>query len=148
MDEDGRQGEPWWGRAELADGSFRLQPSAEISGSARVKARDARPVLAILEVNLPRWVEKLFDLEGVAATARVRLAPSLLEITRANARVGDYHLQGDYLSRGKSKRVVVLIDLGALSVGIGIRDGKREVEIIGARKWFREEAKREPLESP
>ncbi|MBC8647362.1 MAG: hypothetical protein H7X85_09385, partial [Thermoanaerobaculia bacterium] len=42
-------------------------------------------------------------------------------------------------------RGVVLIDLGALSVGIGIRDGESEVEIIGARKWFRDRAGREPV---
>ncbi|MFN2387843.1 MAG: hypothetical protein ABR576_16430 [Thermoanaerobaculia bacterium] len=148
MEKDGRRGEPWWGRAELADGSFRLQPSAQIRGSARVRARDARPLLAIIKVNLPRWVEKLFDLEGVAASAGVQLAPSRLEVTRLDASVGDYHLQGDYRSREKSKRGVFLIDLGALSVGIGIRDGEREIEIIGARKWFREQAGREPAKAP
>lgn len=145
MDEDGRKGEPWWGRAELAAGTFRLQPVAAVSGSARVRARDARPLLAIFKVNLPRWVVGLFDLEGIAGTASVHLAPARLDITRLDARVGDYHLQGDYRSRGRTKRGVFLIDLGALSVGIGIHDGEREVEIIGARRWFRERAGREPL---
>lgn len=145
MDEEGRKGEPWWGRAELAAGTFRLQPAAAVSGSARIRARDARPLLAIFKVNLPRWVVGLFDLEGVAGSAAVHLAPARLDITRLDARAGDYHLQGDYRSRGRTKRGVFLIDLGALSVGIGIRDGEREVEIIGARKWFRERAGREPV---
>ncbi|MBC8645787.1 MAG: hypothetical protein H7X85_01380 [Thermoanaerobaculia bacterium] len=145
MDDEGRKGEPWWGRAELAAGTFRLQPAAAVRGSARIRARDARPLLAIFKVNLPRWVVGLFDLEGVAGTASVHLAPSRLDITRLDARVGDYHLQGDYRSQGRTKRGVVLIDLGALSVGIGIRDGEGEVEIIGARKWFRDRAGREPV---
>jgi len=138
---------PWWGRVELSAGKVKLPRSPTITGRVTARARNARPLLAILKVDLPRWVKGLVDLEGVTARGDLRLGKSLLEVERLDARVGDYHVQGDYTARGKARRAVVLVDLGALSVGIGVQGEEREVQIIGPRKWFREQTGREPRDA-
>lgn len=143
-----KKGEPWWGRVVLAStGEASVGRAPLTQGTVTAKARDARPLLAVLKVNLPKWAEKLLDLEGVDATARVKLGQSLLEVNALDARVGDYHIQGDYSARGQRKRGAFLVDLGALSVGIGIQDEEREVQIIAPRKWFREKTAREPIDA-
>lgn len=142
----GEKGRPWWGRVDLQGGRLATGSSMRLTSSASVKARDARPLLALLNVKLPDWRKDLLDLEGLTAKARVEVGKSLFEVSSLTATGGQFHIQGEYRAKGVSRRGTFLIDLGPLSVGIGIRGKETEVQILGPKKWYREQTGREPKE--
>lgn len=136
---------PWWGRVDFETGDFRPRTGAFFTTTASAHARDARPLLQILDVDLPGWVERLLRLdEPVAARAAVRMGRSLVELRRMVARTGKVQISGDYVAKGRSKSGTFLVDTGLLSVGIGIGGGGKEVRVLGPRKWFYERTGWEP----
>lgn len=125
----------WWGRFDL--------PKARITRGlrARVEAacRDARPLFAVLGVNLPRWTRGLLELEGLTASASVELAPARTRVRELQAQGGKFRIWGEYERREERRHGVFLIDAGPLDVGVKLQDGGASVHLIGARKWFEKE---------
>jgi hypothetical protein len=140
-----RQAHPWWGRVDFERGEFRPKSTFLFTTSATARARDAQPLLQIVNVDLPEWVKRLLRLDDpVAARTAIRLGRSVVELRRLAARTGKLRIFGEYFARGSSKSGTFLIDAGLLSVGVGISDGKKQVRIFGPRKWFRERTGWEP----
>ncbi len=125
----------WWGRFDLP--KARMQKGLR----ARVNAecRDARPLFAILGVNLPGWTRGLLELEGLTASASVELAPARTRVRELQAQAGKFRIWGEYERNGERQRGVFLIDAGPLDVGVKLQDGGASVHLIGARKWFEKE---------
>lgn len=143
-DRDGRH-DPWWGRVDFSPGEFRPKSTALFTTNASARARDARPLLQILSVNLPDWAERLLELdEELVARAAVRVGKSLAELHRLAARAGKARIYGEYVARGSSKTGTFLVDAGLLSVGVGLSGREKKVRIFGPRKWFRERTGWEP----
>lgn len=136
---------PWWMRASFLPGRLLPQRGVLLTGAVAVRARDGRPFLALFQGKLPGWVSKRFDLEGLAGRAGLRLGEGLVEVERLAARSGDFRIDGEYRARGRSRRGTFLVDAGLLSVGIGIDGGETELDVLGARRWFR---KRTGWEAP
>jgi hypothetical protein len=136
---------PWWGRIDFSPGAFRPRTEAFFTTTASAKARDSRPLLRIVGVNLPRWARRMLDLDEVlTARAGIRIGKELIEIRRMTARTGKLRIDGDYSAEGKAKYGTFLIDSGLLSVGVGIDGGKTELDVLGPRRWFRRRAGWEP----
>jgi hypothetical protein len=143
-DSDGRR-YPWWGRVEFAPGLFRPRTAALFTTDATLTARDSRPLLEIVRVDLPEWTKKLLRLEeSVAARVQIRVGKALVELHRLSARTGKLRIDGEYEAHGRGKSGTFLIDTGPLSVGVGISGGERNLRIFGPRKWFRERTGWEP----
>jgi hypothetical protein len=143
-DHDGKA-YPWWGRVDFERGEFRPSGAVLITTSATARARDAQPLLQILNVDLPEWTKRLLRLdEPLAARVGIQMGKSLVELRRLGARTGKLAIFGEYLARGSSKNGTFLIDAGLLSVGVGISGVERQVRIFGPRKWFRERTGWEP----
>jgi hypothetical protein len=136
---------PWWGRIDFSAGAFQPRTKAFFTTGALARARDSRPLLRIVGVNLPRWARRMLDLdEELTARAAIRIGKKLIEIRRMTARAGKLRIHGDYRAEGKAKIGAFLIDSGLLSVGVGIDGGKTELDVLGPRKWFRQRAGWEP----
>lgn len=135
---------PFWMKLDFAPGDFRPEPSLFLTSTVTARASDARPLLALVNARLPDWTMKLFDLEGVAGRARVRLGKSLVDVQALTARAGDFRIYGNYRARGSSRNGTFLIDTGALSVGVGISGTTKELQFLGAREWFRARTGWEP----
>lgn len=135
---------PFWMKLDFAPGDFRPEPSLLLTSTVTARASDARPLLALVNARLPDWTMKLFDLEGVAGRARVRLGKSLVDVRALTARAGDFRIYGTYRARGSSRNGTFLIDTGALSVGVGISGTTKELQFLGAREWFRARTGWEP----
>jgi hypothetical protein len=141
---DGRP-DPWWGRVDFSPGEFRPKSAALFTTNASARARDARPLLQILSVNLQDWAERLLELdEELVARAAVRVGKSLAEFHRLAARTGKARIYGEYVARGSSRSGTFLVDAGLLSVGVGLSGREKKVRILGPRKWFRERTGWEP----
>jgi len=144
VDSDGKA-HPWWGRVDFDRGEFRPKGAFLFTTSATARARDAQPLLQILEVDLPEWTKKLLRLDDpLAARSSVRVGESRVEIQRLAARTGKLEIFGEYFARGPSRRGTFLIDAGLLSVGVGLSNDDKQVRIFGPRKWFEKRTGWEP----
>lgn len=140
---------PWWARVDFSRGEFRPRSTALFTTRASARARDARPLLQILEVDLPEWLERLLKLdEELVGEAETRVGNSLLEIKRLAAGTGKVRIWGDYAARGSSKTGTFYVDGGLLSVGISISGDDARVRILTPKKWFRERTGWEPASAP
>jgi hypothetical protein len=133
----------WWTRLDFAPGDFRSTRSTVLTTTVSVRARNAKPFLALIHTKLPAWTGKLFDVEGLAGRAQVKLGKSLAEVRGLTARVGDFQIDGEYQARGTSRSGTFLISTGVLSLGIGLNGATTEYRFLGARSWFRERTGRE-----
>ncbi len=127
----------WWGRFTISSGRIRDGLSAQTS----VSCRDARPLYTLLAVKLPGWAEGILKLEGLEATARVRLASPLLDMEELEADGGKFHIAGRYREKGDDRHGAFLVETGPLAVGVAIQGPSSSIKLLGARKWFAEEGK-------
>ena len=144
FDPDGTS-HPWWGRIDFARGEFRPKTEALFTTTATARSRDSRPLLRIVGLKIPKWAQKLLNLDEVlTARGSVRIGHGLVEIRRMTARTGKLRIDGDYRAKGSGKSGTFLIDSGLLAVGVGIDGPKTELDVLGPRKWFRQRAGWEP----
>jgi hypothetical protein len=140
----------WWGRFTLPNARFHDGLLALVN----VQCRDARPLLAVLGVNLPHWTQGLLELDRLIATATVSLAKAKTLVRELDAQGGDFRILGEYEVVADRGRGVFLIDTGALNVGVEIGGGVPSLHLIRAREWFAKEralvadANREPPTAP
>jgi hypothetical protein len=125
----------WWGRFDLPKARMQRGLHARLEA----ECRDARPLFAVLGVNLPRWTRGLLELEGLTASASVELAPARARVRELQAQGGKFRIWGEYELRGERRHGVFLIDAGPLDVGVKLQDSGASVHLIGARKWFEKE---------
>ncbi|MDQ5856662.1 MAG: hypothetical protein M3542_00065 [Acidobacteriota bacterium] len=141
----GEGARPWWMKVSFLPGRLRPERGVLLTGAVSARARDGRPFLALVK-GLPGWLEKRFDVEGLAGRARIRLGESLVDVERLTARAGDFRIDGEYRARGASRSGTFLVDAGLISVGIGISGGKTELDVLGPRRWFRKRTGWEPAQ--
>ena len=126
----------WWGHFQISSGRMHNGFDAQ----AAVFARDARPLYTLFGVDLPGWAKGILELDGFNATARLRLARDLVDISDLDAAGGKFHIAGRYQEKGDLKRGAFLVETGSLVVGVAIDSAGSHLKLIGARKWFRETA--------
>ena len=134
----------WWGRFDLASAEVGNAFSAKVDASCR----DARPLFRLFDVQLPGWTQALLKLEGFEAKAKIRLAPSLVDLRDLDASGGKFHIAGDYYARGKTRRGAFLVETGPLAVGIDIDGASSRLKLLGARAWFPEARRAEASARP
>ena len=80
------------------------------------------------------------DVGGTARVERVGLGDGGLELKASAVLgkvVGDRHrVQARLRLAGNTRNGQLLAQTGPLSVGVDLRDGKRDMRLIGARQWF------------
>jgi hypothetical protein len=125
----------WWGRFDIPSGKIGATTSARIEA----KARDARPLLALLAADLPAWTRGLVNLDDLTATATVAIGPSFTRVRGLDASGGSFHIQGHYLREKVKREGAFLIESGALSVGLALEPDATKIHLLGAKRWFEEQ---------
>jgi len=138
---------PWWGRLELVAGDLRTGPQRVLYAHVDLRAQNARPLYRLLNANLPPWAEWLLKMEGVTATADVALAKSFVDVKSLEARGGAFHILGRYHAAKEMSDGAFLIDAGPLALGVGLSGGESQLQLVGARTWFREHMARQETPS-
>jgi hypothetical protein len=124
----------WWGRFAISSAKVGSTTSAVI----KARSRDARPLLALLAVDLPAWTRNLVNLDDFSATATVDIGRSLTRVRGLDATGGSFRIQGHYLRQKADRAGAFLIESGALSVGLELQRETTKIRLLGAKRWFEE----------
>jgi hypothetical protein len=128
----------WW--AHLAVDRGTLRPGAPVYLDAEVQARlrDSRPLLALFATRrpLPAWARRVFTVEGIGASGRLRLGRELLELDPFAAVGERVSVQARLRMARGSRRGVLLAGWGPLALGIELDGAERTTRLVGARQWF------------
>ena len=122
----------WWGRFDILTG--RLHDG--LTAKTAVLGRDARPLYTLFRADLPGWAQGLLKLDGVHATASVRVAHDFLDVEDMEASGGKFHIAGRYRQQGSATRGAFLVETGPLVVGVELDGDSSHLKLLGARNWF------------
>jgi hypothetical protein len=128
----------WWGTIDVPSGRV----GKTISAQPTIRCRDARPLLAMLGVNLPGWTNGLVKLDNFSATANFASAPETLRVTDLDAKGGNFHILGQFAQDGTIGNGAFLVQSGILLLGIEVVPPKpARVRLLLARQWYEKQVK-------
>ncbi|HEV8630387.1 MAG TPA: hypothetical protein VGV61_08720 [Thermoanaerobaculia bacterium] len=135
----------WWARGELSRGSLLWGDPLSLRGEARVTMKDSGPLLTLFaqKSRLLRWFEDALRVEGVTATASVRLDPGLVVIDDLRATGGSLEVRSRMRFARQQRRGELYLRYGRLAAGVELRDGERTLQLRHPLEWF-ESAGRTP----
>jgi len=122
----------WWGRFEVPTG--RIGTTA--AGRIEAHCRDARPLMALLGVDLPGWTRGLMKLDDLDATAMVSATPGTIRVRDLDASGGDFKILGQFAHDGKVARGAFLIESGILVIGVEVTPVGTKVRPLFAKQWY------------
>jgi hypothetical protein len=122
----------WWGRFEVPTG--RIGTTA--SGRIEAHSRDARPLMALLGVELPAWTRGLLKLDDLDATASVSATPGTIRVQDLVAEGGNFKVRGQFAHDGKVARGAFLIESGILVIGVEVTPVGTKVRPLFAKQWY------------
>jgi hypothetical protein len=131
-------GSDWWGDISLDKARLDWDKPLSLDGNVRVRMKDLGLLLALYsqKKDLPAWVGRLVDAGEADARGRVQWKQDtlLLDPFAAN------NERFDVMARLRLHRKQATGDLyaswGALSIGVELLGGTKDVHLVGARKWF------------
>jgi hypothetical protein len=122
----------WWGTFDAPQA--KIGPMA--SGRIEARCRDARPLLALLNVKLPAWTSGLLKLEDLRAAASVTAAPGEVRVRGLEATGDKFKVQGQYAHDGKTNDGAFLFEQGILIVGVEIGPTGTKIRPLFAKQWY------------
>ena len=122
----------WWGRFEVPNG--RIGTAA--SGRIEAHCRDARPLMALLGVELPGWTKGLLKLDDFDAAASVSATPGTIRVRDLDAAGGNFKIHGQFAHDGKVARGAFLIESGILVIGVEVTPLGTKVRPLFAKQWY------------
>ena len=122
----------WWGRFEVPAGRIGAAASAQVDA----QCRDARPLLALLGVELPGWTRGLLKLDAFNAKAEVSAAPGTIRVEDLEAEGGAFRIRGRFAHDGRAGRGAFLIESGLLILGVEIEPDATKVRPLFAKQWY------------
>ena len=129
---------PWWGMLSVSGGRFGWQVPMRLSGQAKVQMQDVGILLSLFaERNaFPKWIGKLIDEGEVSATSGVRVDGTSVVLDELRASNERIDLRARLRLAGDAPDGVLYVRWGLLGMGVQLRDGKRELKLVGAQRWY------------
>ena len=133
----------WWAKVALRQASLGMSKGVRFDAKVHLTAKDASPATAIVSQNsgVPSWAANIFRMPGLDADARVRIAPSSLEVRSLVARGGNTSLRAEYAKRNGRQDGAVLMDLGWINLGYDLADGGTGLVLFGPESWYARKTK-------
>lgn len=131
-------GSDWWGHVALVEARLDWDNPATIDGRIQVRLKDAGVLLALYaqRKHLPDWVGKVIDAGEVQADGRIGVHEGTLLLDSFEARNERFDVLARLRLHEKQASGDLYARWGALSMGVELADGKRQVHLVGARKWY------------
>ena len=131
-------GSGWWGDIALHRARLDWDKPATIDGTVQTRLKDASVLLALYAQRkpLPDWVGKVVDAGEVQAAGRIRVHQGTLLLDPFEASNERFDVLARLRLHEKQPSGDLYARWGALSMGVELENGKRQVHLVGARKWY------------
>lgn len=128
----------WWGDIALDRARLDWDKPATIDGTVQTRLKDASVLLALYaqRKHLPDWVGKVIDAGEVQAAGRIRVHQGTLLLDPFEASNQRFDVLARLRLHEKQPSGDLYARWGALSMGVELENGKRQVHLVGARKWY------------
>ncbi len=129
----------YWMHVKTDKVSFRGMPPKNIEATVHVRAKDGSPLRALMarEGGIPAAVTKLLQLPEPQAQGIVQLTQGGIDVELQRATSGALDAQGYYRSRRGQSSGAILLRVGAVGVGIRVRNGDISVNPLVGEDWLR-----------
>ena len=137
-------GEPmetgWWMVVELPRSRLDLGSEPHLEARIEASMRDSSPLTAYMESRRPmlRWVEGALTVRDVEMEGDLRADPELYRLRDARVAGRRLEILGELRIGEDEHSGLFHIQLGPLSAGLEMLDGKKDFKLFGSRKWFQE----------
>ena len=140
-------GTDWWGDVHLEKARLHMGKSVDLDSSLQVRMKDVGVLLALYSQRkeLPGWIGKLIDAGEVNAQGRVKWRGGTLVLQPFAATNDRFDVAARLRMHEKQPTGDLYAAWGAVGVGVELAGGRRDLHLVGARKWF---DARPPLASP
>jgi hypothetical protein len=138
---DGQSRQGWWADIELPSARIDIAESSAVSGKVQVRAADAGFLVDLFggERGYPRWMDRLVDSGQVEARGRVHWQGHALVMDDVHVSNDRYDVQARLRLGESGPQGQLLARMGRLSAGVDLRDGQRNLRMVGAQQWFDEQ---------
>ncbi|MDY7091543.1 MAG: hypothetical protein SX243_01080 [Acidobacteriota bacterium] len=129
---------PWSGTFRLTDGWIRPGYSPYLRADADIDMSDVRLAVGLFlaQKNLPEWIAHLIAVKPVTGQSALSLTPK-------GADLGPFEIEGEHVGvRGvlalghEPKEGLLYAHYRALSLGLELADGERDVKLMGSLPWY------------
>lgn len=129
---------PWWARFRLDGARFGWQIPLRLEGDAQLRMKDVSILLALFAERraFPGWIGRLIDAGQVDATSRVRVDGRSLVLDGLQAHNDRIDLSARLRLAGDRPTGDLYAGAGILGVGVELRDGRRQLHLFRARRWY------------
>jgi hypothetical protein len=133
-----RRPDEWWAEIKLDQSRLDWDRPMKFDGSLRMHMKDVGVLLDVYSQrkDLPAWVEKLVNAGEVTAEGNLQWRGDTLLLQPLEAS----NQRFDVLARLRLEHKTVTGDLfarwGALSLGVEMANGKRDLHFVRARNWY------------
>ena len=137
---DSRDGSRRWkASVVVTKGVIQVEQPTYLDVTLNMRCSDSVPFMRVFTDGreLPKWARSAMSVSNVSGQAHLQLGQSRLEVSSCQIRSGKYKVDIRFLRRdGLGSRGDLLLSVGPLSVGVGLRPTGRELHVFRARKWF------------
>jgi hypothetical protein len=131
-------GTDWWGEISLDTARLDWDEPLTLDGKLRIRMKDVGLLLALYaqKKDVPGWVSKLVDAGEADAHGRLQWKKDTLLLDPFAASNDRFEVRARLRLRQKQATGDFYASWGALNVGVELLGGRKDVHLVGARKWF------------
>ena len=132
--------EDWSARFLLSKGHAIWKKPVYVNAEAELEIKDSRPLVAMFsnQNGKHQWIEKMLTVEDIQGTAEMRMENGQITIPHAFTSSDKVDAGAKGIINSESAEGIFYGRFRKLDAVLKIRDGNRNVDIIGARKKFNE----------
>ncbi len=130
--------EDWEGDITFPRGVLQLKDSFTLESDVSFKLSDTRPLVDFLSERKPMsgWSSRLLTKDDISGGAGLGLEQGTFRIKGFHADADPIMIKATLDIRGKNVRGKALAGYGVLRAGIEMQGGDRNLNLVGATKWY------------
>lgn len=134
----GERAAPWWATLQLEQGDVSLRRPLLVNARGRARMQDIGFVLSLFSAkkDFPKWIARLLDAGEATVEGQLQLADHEVVVDRVNASNDRFDVQARLRLGERKPTGDLYARWGVLGLGMELKDGERDMRMVGAKKWF------------
>jgi hypothetical protein len=131
--------ESWWARVELPRGRVTVAKPLALDTTFRATLKDTTPLLAFVrkEGKSPGWLAERLTGKEVKGSGQISFQAQRIEARKLDFKAGeDIEVLGEVRLAKPDWSALLFCRYRKLSVSVEMKDGERDWDLVGSRKWF------------